>query len=62
MSEKKPKIIVQEPIKKSGSSIYILIPKSVKNALNLKNLEYYKLVFDPETKKIEIEFLKNKKE
>ncbi len=60
MSEKK--IIVQEPIKKKGSSIYILIPRSVKNALNLKeDPKYYKLVFDPETKKIEIEFLEKNK-
>ena len=49
------KIIVQEPVRTSGKSIYILIPKSVKDSLGIKP-KHYKFEFDPETKITEITF------
>jgi len=49
-------IIIQDSMKSSGSSVYILIPKTVRDKLNIKDDSTYKLVCNIKQKEVTIKF------
>ena len=61
MTEDEGKIIFQEYVKYSGSSIYILIPKSIRDPLGVTGKSMYRLAADPKTGKVELKFINEPK-
>lgn len=55
----KEKIIIQEKVKSSssGSTIYVLIPKNIREELGITKNSMSRLEFDPKTKELSLKFL-----